>query len=159
MWQHWIGYHVCSVLHALEMWSAAEPFCDCFAWHTIHSSVHISVLLCLHCVRSNNMIKIRVSFEFEWLRIWILCRVFLILSIAVSLLCMATASCLPHVGLWTRSPQERGSNKGSIVRVTVPPAAYCFRTKHGVHQRAGNWRHFLNCPERKYGERRSCAGT
>jgi len=88
------------------MLSAEESNCNCFPLYTAHAAQH----LCLYCVRPYNMIKIRVCFEFEWLRNWILCRVFLIVSIdviadngtwAVSVFCMATASCVPHVGVWT----------------------------------------------------------
>jgi len=102
----WIGQCVCVVLRALKMLSAEESNCTCFPLHTAHAAQH----LCLYCVRPYTMIKIRVWFEFEWLRNWILYRLFLIVSIdviadngtwAVSVCCMATASCVPHVGVWT----------------------------------------------------------
>jgi len=93
---------------------------------------------CLYCVRPCNTIKIRVWLEFEWLRNWVLCPVFLIVSIdviadngtwAVSVCCMVRASCVPHVGVWTIAHRNVVRIKVSWYRyMTLLLAAYCFRT-------------------------------
>jgi len=146
------------------MLGAEESNRSCFPLHTAHATQH----LCLYFVHPCNMIKILVWFEFEWLRNWILCRVFLIVSIdviadngtwAVSVLCMATASCVPHVGVWTIA--HRNVARIKVALYIYDPATSCLLLPHkqGVHQTAGNWCHVLNCPERKREVWRSSSGA
>jgi hypothetical protein len=47
---------------------------------------------------------------------------------AVSVFCMATASCVPHVGLWTIAHTNVVRIKVAVIYMAPLPAAYCFRT-------------------------------